>query len=179
MGEDIRARIANALATAGIEGFKDTTTRIRPQWRASFSFRGELHGETSYVHLHVPADADQLQVNSTASSPALDLVPTDRLQEMLAEVNGALVPGSVGLERIVEELGAAPADVAGWEVLIMPYQGFEHRMMLAKVTMPLACLSGESVDLAIRLGLSLARIARELVAAACDSPGEASDSSAL
>ncbi len=165
MNEELRAGVARALIEAGVPGFKDTTTGVRPQWRASFSFRGELHGETSYIHVYVPVDADQLQVNSSALSPTLDPMPIERIQDELAEVNATYVPGSDAWIRAIEELGAAPADVEGWDATTRPYMGLRHRMTLARVTMPLASLSGSSVDLAIRLGLYLARVARDFLTA--------------
>lgn len=166
MKQDIRARIARALEEAGLAGFRDTTTAIRPQWRASFTYRGELQGETGYVHLYVPSDTEQLQVNCSAPAPALDPATPQWLLEELVEVNACYAPGSAGWAGILGELGAAPEEVARWEATTKPYVGMEHRMMLTRVTMPLAGLSGRSVGLAIRLGLHLARMARERLAAA-------------
>ncbi len=173
MDEELRARIAEALAAAGLTGFRDTTSSMRPQWRASFSFSGALHGESSYVHLYVPADADLLQVNSAVPSAALDPAPKRWLEDALAEVNAVYVAGSSELSRVLGRIGAAPSDIAGWELAARPYVGMQHRMVMARVTLPLALLSPRSLDLAVRLGLYLAGIAREFLT----SQWEASESS--
>ncbi|MGI5836348.1 MAG: hypothetical protein ACOX87_07635 [Chloroflexota bacterium] len=165
MDDDLRARIAGALAAAGIIGFKDTTTGIRPQWRASFSFRGKLHGETSYVHIYVPASADQLQVNCSAPASSLDPMSAQQLQGEMARFSTSHAAGSAELASMLGELGATPADISGWETAMRPYMGMRHRMVLASVKMSLASLSGSSLDLAIRLGLKLARAARDSLAA--------------
>ena len=170
MSEELRAEIAGVLASAGLADFKDTTTRARPQWRASFSFRGELHGETSYVHIYVPAGADQLQVNSTAPSPALDAMPAEMIHERIAEINSSHAPGSAGWSETIQQMRATDGETEGWEAVTSQYVGMEHRMVLTKVRMPLASLSADSVDLAVRLGLHLARETRERLTAEWEAP---------
>lgn len=170
MNDDLRARIARSLEAIGITGYRDNTnTRLRPQWRASFNYNGEIHSEKAYVHVYVPSDGDQLQVNSTAPSPALNSMPMERLRDELAAINASCVPGSPDWDKLLSNPGVAPADVSGWEATIAPHQGFESRMMLGRVTMPLAAFSDDSLDLAIRLGLSLARLARESLVASWES----------
>ncbi|HEX9016869.1 MAG TPA: hypothetical protein VF960_12830 [Chloroflexota bacterium] len=163
MNEELRAKLAAALSGAGMAGFKDTTTSIRPKWRASFSFRGEIDGETSYVHVYVPDHADELQVNCSAPAPALNPVSPHQLHDELAQFNAAHAPGSAGWDRVLGELGAGPGSAAGWQAATKPYVGMQHRMVLARVTLPLDSLAPASVGLAIRLGVRLATTARELV----------------
>ena len=161
MNEELRARVGQVLAAAGIAGAKDTTTRMRPQWRASFSWSGQIHGEKGYLHIYVPAGIDQLQVNCTAPSPALDPAEAEWLQDETARFNASHCQGTPEWEGTIGQLGASPNDVAEWVVLVKPYQGLQHRMVLARVTMPLDSLSGGPVALGIKLGFHLARTARE------------------
>jgi len=166
VSEDIRAAVAEALAAAGLPGFRDTTSPARPKWRASFSFRGELHGEFGYVHLYVPADAERVQVNCSAPAPALDPLPAEQFHQEMERASASRAPGSAGWEEALWEAEATGANVAGWGATISPYMGMQHRMVLAKVSMPLADLSPGSLALAVRLGLRLARGARDSLAAA-------------
>lgn len=174
MNEDLRARIIKALEDAGLNGFRDTTSGMRPQWRASFSHRGQLHGERCYAHIYVPTGVDQLQVNCTAPSPELDAMPTERFRTDIASLNTVLSPNSSGWTRLVLGLELDPADVGSWNSEIVPHQGLEHRMILAKLTVPLVELSSGTVDAAVRLGLLMARVAREsLIASWNDNPDTA------
>ncbi len=168
---DLRARIATVLPGTAIEGSRDTMSRARPQWRASFSFRGELLGEPGYVHVYVPVDADTLHVNSSAHAPALNSMPPELLDIEVSSANAAYAPGSAGWDAITADLGAGPAEVEGWEAHASPYVGLQHRMIVARVAMPLERLSGRSIDLAVHLGLRLARATRESVIAAWRASG--------
>lgn len=165
MSQEIRAIVAETLASAGLPGFRDTTSPMRPQWRASFSFSGDLHGETSYVHLYVPADADRVQINCSALAPALDFMSADQLQSDLEQLNGLCTPGSDEWAVVLDRIGAAPSEVAGWEAKTSLYMGMQHRMVRARLGMPLADLAPRSVKLAVQLGLHLARDTRDLLVA--------------
>jgi hypothetical protein len=172
VSEDIRAVVAEALASAGLLGFTDTTSPARPKWRVSFSFRGELLGEFGYVHLYLPADGERVRVNCSAPAPALDPLPAEQLHQEMERASASRAPGSAGWEEALREAGATGAGVAGWEATISPYMGMQHRMVLAKVSMPLAGMSPGSLALAVRLGLQLARDARDSLAAARESSPE-------
>ena len=165
MSEDIRAAVAEALAAAGLPGFRDTTSPAKPKWRASFSFRGELHGELGYVHLHLPANAERVQVNCSAPAPALDFLPPDRLQADMEQLNGLCTPGSDEWAVLLGRIGAAPTEVMEWEAATSLYMGMQHRMVRTRLGMPLADLTPRSVKLAVHLGLHLARDTRDLLVA--------------
>jgi hypothetical protein len=161
MNQDLHARIARALAAAGLANARNTTTRMRPQWRASFSYRGEIEGEKAYLHVYVPVGADRVQVNCSVPAPAADSMPVDRIEAALEGFNASCSPNSAAWNDLLGELGATPADAAGWATETVHHLGLQHRMALARVTMPLGDLSDSSISLAVRLSLRLANGARE------------------
>jgi hypothetical protein len=161
MNEKLQARIAGALAAAGLATARNTTTRMRPQWRASFSYRGEIEGEKAYLHVYVPVDADRVQVNCSVPAPAADNAPTEQIETALGGFNASHSPGSPLRNGLLEELGATPADVAGWAMETTHHVGLQHRMTLGRITLPLGGLTDSSIDLAVKLGLRLATGARD------------------
>jgi hypothetical protein len=158
---DLRLRIGRALLALGTSGHRDTTDPARrPRWRASFSFHGELQGETRYLQLFVPVDADVLQLNCTVEASTLNTMPEKQLQDSLEEFGAQCDPGARQLDKVLADLGIAPNDVDGWSATIALHTGIYDRMVLTRVTMPLADLSDRSIDLAARIGYRLSQDAR-------------------
>ncbi len=164
VNDDLRTRIGHALQAIGVAGYRDTTnTKTRPQWRASFSYHGQMKGETRYLQLFVPVDTDLVQVNCTVEAPALDTAQLNDLEEYLGEIAGEYAPGGQRWNRIIAELGMDPQRLREWGVEMVLHSGIYHRMVLARVATPLADLSDETIDLATRVGYRLAQDAREAV----------------
>lgn len=114
MNDDLRARIARALVALSAVGSRDTTdVSRRPQWRASFSFHGQMKGETRYLQLFVPINAEVVQVNCTVEAPALDTMPAKMLQDSIEEIAGEYTPASQQWGKVLADLGVDPHDVVG------------------------------------------------------------------
>jgi hypothetical protein len=161
MNHDLHARIAAALAAAGLGTARNTTTRMRPQWRASFSYRGQIEGEKAYLHVYVPVESDRLQVNCSVPAPAADRVPPESIEAALGGFNASNAPGTQAWADLLGRLGAVEGETEGWSAQAGHHMGMQHRMVLARVTVPLESLSNGSLGLAVRLGLRLATSARE------------------
>ena len=171
MKDPLRDRIVRGLADAGIPEARDTTNPVhRPQWRLSFAYRGHIHGVPSYLHVYVPADAEQIQVNCAIAAPRLDRTAQPWIEAALASFNAAHVPGSPSWEGLLSGTGASSEDVAGWNSATSLHHGIQHRMILARVTMPLAGMTDRSIATAITLGLNSAKLARDELSSAA--PGE-------
>ena len=159
--DDLRVKIGRALLALGAAGYRDTTdVRRRPKWRASFSFHGQMQGETRYLQLFVPVDADVVQVNCTVEAPALDAMSKRQLQDSLEEMVVEYAPGARQWERMLADLGVDPHDVDGWDTTTALHTGMYHQMLLVRVTMHLEDLCDESLELATRVGYRLAQDAR-------------------
>ncbi len=164
--DDLRNRIGAALQALGVAGYRDTTdARTRPQWRVSFASHGKMKGETRYLQVFVPVDADLVQVNCTVEAPALDTMPATQIQNSMEGIAGEYVPEGQQWEKILADLGVDPRDVDGWDASVAPHSGINHRMVLARITIPLADLSNRSLELATRIGYRLAQDARSAVTA--------------
>lgn len=159
--DDLRTKIGRALLALGAAGYRDTTdARRRPKWRASFSFHGQMQGETRYLQVFVPVDADLVQVNCTVEAPALDAIPAGQLQDSLEEIAVEYAPGARQWAKVLADLGVDPNDVDGWGATIALHTGMYHQMVLTRVTMHLGDLSDQSLELATRVGYRLAQDAR-------------------
>ncbi|MHB8992830.1 MAG: hypothetical protein ACYC66_14505 [Chloroflexota bacterium] len=166
MKDDLRARIGQALLALGAVGYRDTTNPgLRPRWRASFSFHGEMAGETRYLQVFVPVDAEAVQVNCTVEAPALDSATAGQMRGFVEEITGEYAPGGRRWGEALAALGVDPRDVDEWDAAVAAHSGVYHRMVLVRVTMPLAQLSDRSLGLATKIGYRLAQDARGVATA--------------
>ncbi len=166
MNDDLRTRIGQALLALGAIGYRDTTNPgLRPRWRASFSFHGEMAGETRYLQVFVPVDAEAVQVNCTVEAPGLDSATAGQMQDFIGEIAAEYAPGGQRWGEALAALGVDHHDVGEWDATVAAHSGVYHRMVLVRVTMPLAQLSDRSLGLAVKIGYRLAQDARGVVTA--------------
>jgi hypothetical protein len=163
MNEGLRSALAGALENVGVTGYRDTTdSRLRPRWRASFSYSGQLHGsESCYLHVFVPEDADEVRVHCTVPAPALDSASRAGIQQILVGIDAENAPGTPRWEELLAGLGAGPEDVREWRSELTPHSGISHWMVLARVALPVAEFADHSLDLATRIGVRLAQHGRD------------------